>query len=412
MTSHSSSTRQRIVQAALELFVTQGVTNTTTRQIAELAEVNEVTLFRQFGNKHGLVLALIEESNAFENLGELFVQNLGSTEDTYQVLRNYIDKVLLALEQVPELIRSIVGEASQYPIENRRALGRGLMQINQYMAQYLQGAIDPKTSTKISLQAITCLLNVIILGYAITEFTITTEQSEIWDREKFINDLVELFLNGAFAVSSVTAPTLAINVVNTTNNINREVLDLPANLVHNILQQAKKTGIQDFALAYILFAAGLSVDEIVHLQRSHQIYDTQALILQITTPEFIRQVPVNQWIMGKRYGSYTNNPLTKWLKSRKDNETAMFINEDGAPISQLDIQQRWDKWTQTVLTPEGVPLITQAQQTWRIEMLMRGMTLENLSILTGCTITQLQPLARRAKEKAAIEQATSLDQKS
>lgn len=164
-------------------------------------------------------------------------------------------------------------------------------------------------------------------------------------------------------------------------------------------------------MAYVLFAAGLSVDETVSLQRAHQIYDTQAHILQITTHESTRQVPVNQWIMGKRYGSYNNNPLTKWLKSRKDNETAMFLNETGAPASQLDIQQRWEKWTDTILTPDGAPLINQAQQTWRIEMLMRGMSLENLSILTGCTITQLQPLARRAKEKAAIEQATRLDQK-
>jgi AcrR family transcriptional regulator len=421
MTSHTSSTRQRIVQAALELFVTQGVTNTTTRQIAELAEVNEVTLFRQFGNKHGLVLALIEESKAFENLGESFVQNSGSTGDTYQVLREYVDKVLLALERVPELIRSIIGEASQYPIENRRALGRGLYQINQYMGQYLAGAIDPNTfNTQLPPQTIICLLNLIILGYAITEFTTTTEQTELWDRDKFIDNLVELFLRGAFIQPEAQTPALAVDVVNvetsiTKTNSNRSdinrVVDIPATRVHEILQQAKKTGLQDFALAYVLFGAGLSIDEIVDLQCSHQIYDNQALILQITNPSSTRQVPVNQWILGKRYGSYNSNPLTKWLKSRKDTEVAMFLNSQGAPISQLEIQQHWEKWTESIVTPDGAPLISQAQQTWRIEMLMRGMSLENLSILTGCSIAQLQPLARRAKEKAAIEQATRLDQK-
>jgi hypothetical protein len=39
------------------------------------------------------------------------------------------------------------------------------------------------------------------------------------------------------------------------------------------------------------------------------------------------------------------------------------------------------------------------------------MSLENLSILTGCDRTQLQPYAKRAREKAALEQATRLDQK-
>jgi len=37
------------------LFAAQGMTETTTREIAELAEVNEVTLFRHFGNKHNLL---------------------------------------------------------------------------------------------------------------------------------------------------------------------------------------------------------------------------------------------------------------------------------------------------------------------------------------------------------------------
>jgi AcrR family transcriptional regulator len=57
MSRTNSSTRQRLINAALELFSSQGVTETTTRQIAELAQVNEVTLFRQFGNKQGIALS-------------------------------------------------------------------------------------------------------------------------------------------------------------------------------------------------------------------------------------------------------------------------------------------------------------------------------------------------------------------
>jgi len=49
-------TRQRLIQA-VPLFAAQGMTETTTREIAEL-EVN-VTLFRHFGNKHNLFLAVI-----------------------------------------------------------------------------------------------------------------------------------------------------------------------------------------------------------------------------------------------------------------------------------------------------------------------------------------------------------------
>jgi len=163
---------------------------------------------------------------------------------------------------------------------------------------------------------------------------------------------------------------------------------------------------------YVLFGAGLSPAEIVALERSHQISDANQHLLQITQGS-IRQVPVNQWIMGKRYGSYTRNPLTQWLYSRKDDQLALFLNDAGMPISEGEIQERWQILTEGILTPEGQqPVIEQAQQTWCIEMLMKGIELEYLSILTGWDLIKLQPYAQRAREKLALEQAIRLDQKS
>jgi len=44
-------TRRRILQAALELFSKNGFAGTTTREIAQKAEITEVTLFRHFNSK-------------------------------------------------------------------------------------------------------------------------------------------------------------------------------------------------------------------------------------------------------------------------------------------------------------------------------------------------------------------------
>ena len=57
------------------------------------------------------------------------------------------------------------------------------------------------------------------------------------------------------------------------------------------------------------------------------------------------------------------------------------------------------------------PLAHQAKQTWCVEMLFRGMALENLSILSGWSVQQLRPFQQRAKARAALQQARSLDQK-
>jgi AcrR family transcriptional regulator len=401
MTSQPVSTRQRLIQAALELFTAQGVSATTTRQIAEKAAVNEVTLFRNFGNKHGLLLAVLEESAAFINLGESLVSRANPPGDVYQALKDYASDTLQALERMPELVRSVVGEADQFPAENRRALGRGLTEANRYVAQYLATVIQQgDLNTYLPAEKLASLLNGMILGYAVIE--LTSEFHELWEsRDDFIENLVELFLHGAMS-----------SRMNSLQTNCQDITDLPAVLVHEILQQAKKSGVQDYAIAYLLFATGLSPTEIVNLQRNHQIYDPQSHVLQITTPGYVRQVPVNQWILGKRYGYYTNNPLIKWLKSRKDSQNVMFLNAAGKPISESEVLAHWQTWTAGLLTPQGQPPeITQAQHTWRIEMLMRGMSLENLSILTGCDRIQLQPYAHRAKEKAALEQAMRLDQK-
>ncbi|MEO0377276.1 MAG: TetR/AcrR family transcriptional regulator [Cyanobacteria bacterium P01_A01_bin.17] len=394
----SRSTRQRLIKSALELFMAQGVNGTTTRQIAEAADVNEVTLFRQFGNKHGLLLAVLEESAGLKTLGESLVQS-SSPGSVRQGLRQYASNYLHALERVPKLIRSLVGEADQYPEEHRRALGQGLTEANRYVAQYLQQGINRgEFQARLPAEKLAGLLNGMLLGYAVIEFT--SEFHQLWEsRDAFLDHVVQL-LQGA-------SPSSALSRVSELPVDETKVADLSASLVHQILRQAKKVSLRDYALAYVLFGAGVAVKDVVELTRSQQICDSHQHLLQIGT----RQVPVNQWIMGKRYGSYMANPLTKWLKSRKDKQPHLFLNELDQPVAIANIKTRWQLWTDGITTPEGSPILAQAQQTWCIDMLLRGMSLENLSILTDWDLESLQPYARRAEEIAAIEQATRLDQK-
>jgi AcrR family transcriptional regulator/site-specific recombinase XerD len=420
MSSQRNSTRQRLIDAALELFAAQGVAETTTRQIAELAQVNEVTLFRHFGNKHGLLLAVISDSAVFKDLGELLRKQANQTTSVHQALKDYASDRLQALEQVPELVLSVVGEARQYPVEHRLALGQGLTQANRYVAEYLATVMErEQLHPNLPPEKLASLLNSMLLGYAVIEFT--SEFHELWhDRDDFLESLVELFL-GKAAVEEPANPDRGRNTAESKNDMSPaktesvladKVADLPANLVHLMLQKAKKMMLRDYALMYVLFGAGLSPAEIVNLERSHQISDAHQHLLQITQGS-VRQVPLNQWIMGKRYGSYTRNPLTQWLKSRKDEHSALFLNDAGMPISEEEIQLRWQELTEGLLTPKGQPpAIEQAQQTWCVEMLMKGMNLEDLSILIGWNLTQLQPYARRAREKLALEQAIRLDHKS
>jgi AcrR family transcriptional regulator len=52
----SVPTREQILAAAARIYAEHGFRGTTTRAVAEAAEVNEVTLFRIFGSKEALIL--------------------------------------------------------------------------------------------------------------------------------------------------------------------------------------------------------------------------------------------------------------------------------------------------------------------------------------------------------------------
>lgn len=52
--------KERIIEAALELFADEGFKSTSTSRVAKKAAVSEGLIFRHFENKHGLLQAIIK----------------------------------------------------------------------------------------------------------------------------------------------------------------------------------------------------------------------------------------------------------------------------------------------------------------------------------------------------------------
>ncbi len=173
-----SSTRQRIINSAKELFVRQGITQTTTRQIAEAAGVNEVTVFRHFGTKQGLLLAVFADLGVFEGVGELQIRR-AQDQDQQGELVSYVQRCFRALADNPELVRSVVGEAGLYSEEHRGALQRGFLQAQHQLADYLLEILGPHGDRQQLAQA-AAVLHVLILGLAVLEVTAgLPEEAEI-----------------------------------------------------------------------------------------------------------------------------------------------------------------------------------------------------------------------------------------
>jgi AcrR family transcriptional regulator len=68
------STHDRIIEAAIKLFSEKGFNGTTTKEIAETAEVNEALIFRHFSTKRDLYGAIIEKKISEEPGVELSLE--------------------------------------------------------------------------------------------------------------------------------------------------------------------------------------------------------------------------------------------------------------------------------------------------------------------------------------------------
>ncbi|AFY70479.1 transcriptional regulator, TetR family [Thalassoporum mexicanum PCC 7367] len=401
-------TRQRIINTALELFARQGITETTTRQISEQAAINEVTLFRHFGNKHGLLLAVLQECLQkyllLTQVGEsLMISGVSSEGDLSRFLSYYIKSSVHALESVPELLRSLVGEAGQYPAASKQALAQGVVQVNQSISHALKELI---TQADLDLPVpplkLAALINTCIMGYAV--IALTSDAQAIWsNQDDFINTLVDLVGQNLDQVS----------------NLN----EIPEATVRKIMLNAKQQGAMPYAIAYLLFATGIKVEELVRLRRQDILVSEKARLLRIggsdsdrldgqnsaqSTNE--RVVPINNKILGHRYGSAKSSPLATYLKNRKDSQEAMFLVDEHRPIRVEDLQRFWFDWCRDLRNPDGSEIaLEQTRHTWGIEMLMRGMEADNFRIISGLRPSEVKLYQNRVQEKQAINQAIALD---
>jgi AcrR family transcriptional regulator len=74
-------TRERILSAAREVIAKKGKRGATTREIADVAGVNEATLFRHFGTKEALIVAVAQHFCGFVALRGVASQLRGELAD-------------------------------------------------------------------------------------------------------------------------------------------------------------------------------------------------------------------------------------------------------------------------------------------------------------------------------------------
>jgi AcrR family transcriptional regulator len=104
-------TREAILAAALEAYSKYGFRGATTRRIAELAGVNEVTLFRHFGSKDALVGEALRALAPAEHIAPLPTD----PHNLMAELTAWSEGQLAHLRDKRSMIRTCMGEIEERP---------------------------------------------------------------------------------------------------------------------------------------------------------------------------------------------------------------------------------------------------------------------------------------------------------
>jgi len=132
-------TRLRILMATRLLFSRKGRRGTTTREIAEVAGVNEATLFRHFGNKDALISACTEHYCGTAQLEDFVSELSGELEaDLRAIALALTDR----MERVRDLIVMSLVEDDQEAQEVGEAAWRAPAAIHRIIVEYMARRVE------------------------------------------------------------------------------------------------------------------------------------------------------------------------------------------------------------------------------------------------------------------------------
>lgn len=127
-------TRTVILNAAVRVFSQHGFRGSTTRRIAEAAEVNEVTIFRYFGSKDALLQEAIKCSDF-----SAFASSLPEDPvSPLQELTTWCTIVIAHLKSRSSVIRKCMGEMEERPELTARAAETPRRATNEICAYFLR----------------------------------------------------------------------------------------------------------------------------------------------------------------------------------------------------------------------------------------------------------------------------------
>jgi AcrR family transcriptional regulator len=202
-TRAAAETRDRLLKAAITVFSTEGYVGATTREIARVAEVSEVTLFRHFQSKEQLLNAVAQHITA------LRTEALRHQDEwTFDLRRDLLYYARLhddMLEEYEALFRMFIGEAHRHPAEAIAVLHQSFLPLRMQLIDYLQkcierGSLRPDVAPSLAVDQLTGML----LSGMIRRHVSSVQRG--YSRQQYLEECVDLFVRGLSPVPVSVSP--------------------------------------------------------------------------------------------------------------------------------------------------------------------------------------------------------------
>ena len=196
MTQDSSDdTRQRILLAAARVFGEKGYARATTRALAEAAGVNEVTLFRHFGSKQGLLSAIVEAYAAPALNTAMAAPFTGDYRQDLLTMGTYVLQVILERSKA---IRFMMCEAEHFP-EVRQVMAQNPRQLRHMLGDYLRQQMAQGRVRPLHPEAAAQAFWGMFFAYTVSLWLLDEPLNPELSTEELVAQYVDIFVAGTLA---------------------------------------------------------------------------------------------------------------------------------------------------------------------------------------------------------------------
>jgi len=192
--AQTSDTKERLLEATLELISEKGYLGASTREIASRAGVSELTLFRKFGKKEKLFEEMLETHTFLPRLKGLLESVEGLPCET--VLEAIGTKFLETLKERKKLFRIMITEINTYPEKIRETYTRFIANTGDELKGYLEQLQSEGRLREVDLDIAAMMFFRVLVSFFQTEEIFKGREISSGEIEETVKQYVDLFLRG------------------------------------------------------------------------------------------------------------------------------------------------------------------------------------------------------------------------